>query len=360
MAENDAPKPTAAELNRKRLKKTYAISKKALELAVKYDMPANPTTFAVWYAYVAKSSKELVAKIDELLAEKGSVSIYDVSLLHDNFLIRDPAHEAKFEKLGDDIEKEVSTVMKLVEDSIASNQTYSSTLDETEAELPNAVSQEKVREVVATLIEQNREVKEMAENLNQGLQKSQSEISRLNDQISETRQESMRDSLTSLTSRRFFDDKIVEEYDHAMKNGTHLSVVMAELDDLERINDTYGQQVGDGILQTFANLLSKNTKRQDVATRYSATEFALILPQTSLKDAGSLVKKLSSELDESWMVVKSTGEAVGKLTCSFGISMLRPGLDAERLIERVEQKLQDAKAQGGNTVKVDLANAAAA
>ncbi len=360
MAEEEKKGPTAAEKNRRTILKTHHVAGKALELIVQHRLPAVPNTLAVWYAYVGKTNKELVGKLDAALERSGDVPLQVINHLYETCLAKDPQQEQRFDRIGEEFQKEMASVMSLVQDTITGNNAYSSALDKTEKTLPDAVTPEKIRDVVTTLVKQNREVKQMADTLNDGLKQSQSEITQLNDQLSKARAVNMQDKLTGLANRHSFDEKLTGEIDSALKNGTHLCLVMAELDDFGKINDEYGHQVADGVLQNYANLIVKNIKGQDTAARYSATEFAFILPQTNLEGAAQLVKRLSKELEESWLVVASTREAVGNVTASFGISMLRPGIDMAKLILRAEEKLADAKGCGGNKIKMDLSNAEAA
>ena len=170
----------------------------------------------------------------------------------------------------------------------------------------------------------------------------------------------MRDGLTLLANRRSFDISLAQEIENAAAKGHELCLVLADIDHFKKVNDTFGHQVGDGILQTFASLISNNVKGRDIAARYGGEEFALILPNTAPESAVKLVDKIRQELETSRLVIKSTGKAVGKVTSSFGISRYVPGADSEKMIRKADEKLYEAKNNGRNRIEVDLDNAVAA
>ncbi|WP_306252803.1 GGDEF domain-containing protein [Parvularcula sp. IMCC14364] len=344
----------------KEYKKASEIAEKAFTYIEEHQTPAYPSTYAFWYSYAARSDEDMVRTVDETLEKTGSLSVYDINQLHDKFLSADEAEKRQSEKIGNDFEKEMVSVMRLVQQGMSSSDSYCSSLDAAQEQLPDAVSPDKIAEIVTSLIAQNQEMREMTETLNSGLQKSQSQIHELNAQLAKARDESMRDGLTKLANRRSFDISLAREIATARENGTDLTLVLADIDHFKRVNDTYGHQVGDGILQTFASLISNNVKGRDIAARYGGEEFALILPQTNMQSAFHLVEKIRKDLESSKLVIKSTGQCVGKVTSSFGMSMLQDGFEAETLIQRADAKLYDAKNNGRNRIEMDSRKSEAA
>ncbi|MCI5047116.1 MAG: GGDEF domain-containing protein [Aquisalinus sp.] len=344
----------------KEYKKAADFAEKAFAHIEEHQTPAYPSTYAFWYSYVSRSNEDMVRKVDETLEKTGSLSVYDINQLHDKFLSTEEAEKRRSEQIGNDFEKEMVSVMRLVQQSMSSTDSYCSSLDAAQEQLPEAVSPDKISEIISSLIEQNREMKEMTETLNDGLQKSQNQIHELNAQLAKARDESMRDGLTKLANRRNFDMSLAREIKAARENGTDLTLVLADIDHFKKVNDTYGHQVGDGILQTFASLISNNVKGRDIAARYGGEEFALILPQTNMQAAFHLIERIRKDLEASKLVIKSTGKCIGKVTSSFGMSMLQDGYEAETLIQRADAKLYDAKNNGRNRIEMDTGNAEAA
>jgi diguanylate cyclase len=130
--------------------------------------------------------------------------------------------------------------------------------------------------------------------------------------------------------------------------------MMADVDHFKRINDTFGHAVGDEILRRFGELLSKNIKGRDTATRYGGEEFVVLLPHTKIDGACFLGEQIRSELENKKWMHHKTGQPIGKVTASFGIAQLRDGEEPDALIDRADAKLYEAKAAGRNCVKSEV------
>jgi len=101
----------------------------------------------------------------------------------------------------------------------------------------------------------------------------------------EARRMSITDGLTGLWNRRQFDVRCVEELDRAARFGERFAVVLCDIDDFKRVNDTHGHLVGDAVLVEVARRLVENTRGVDLVARYGGEEFGLVLPQTALDGA---------------------------------------------------------------------------
>ena len=95
----------------------------------------------------------------------------------------------------------------------------------------------------------------------------------------------MIDSLTGINNRRGFDQRLREEADRHRRYGHPLSLIMFDIDHFKNVNDTYGHQCGDYVLQTIAELVGKSIRCGDVLARYGGEEFCCILPETPLDAA---------------------------------------------------------------------------
>src|SRR5207253_1730375 len=85
------------------------------------------------------------------------------------------------------------------------------------------------------------------------------------------------DALTGLANRRTLDDRLAEELDRAERLGTHVSFVIADVDNFKQINDTHGHQTGDAVLAAIALTLEETIRELDLAGRYGGEEFGLVL-----------------------------------------------------------------------------------
>nr|HML29185.1 GGDEF domain-containing protein [Hyphomicrobium sp.] len=203
------------------------------------------------------------------------------------------------------------------------------------------------------LISENKRVQTEVNDLNGRLQQSQQQIDKLRISLSDSHRLGMLDAVTSLKNRHWLEVHLPKEVETAAVKSEPLSIIMADVDNFKRINDTFGHAVGDEILRRFAELLSKNIKGRDTAARYGGEEFIVILPQTRLLGAKNLGEQIRSELEcKKWMHHR-TGQPIGKVTASFGIAELRRGEECDEFLDRANTKLYEAKAAGRNRVVVD-------
>ena len=117
---------------------------------------------------------------------------------------------------------------------------------------------------------------------NQHLQKQILEIESLQAQLQE---QAIRDGLTGLFNRRYFDDIFPKELLQATQDAAPVALIMMDIDYFKNINDTFGHQVGDMIIQAFADLLHDYSNSQEIVCRYGGEEFVLALPGVGLEKA---------------------------------------------------------------------------
>lgn len=156
------------------------------------------------------------------------------------------------------------------------------------------------------------------------------------------------DDLTQLYNRRYFDDKLKEEIERAQRYGRPLSLIMNDIDHFKKFNDTYGHQKGDEVLQVVAKILRDKTRYNDINCRYGGEEMVIILPETTLEEAGEVAEHLRV------MVMEGAEEEAGvHITISMGVSCITPEVDTpEKLIHTADAALYTAKNKGRNQVAI--------
>jgi diguanylate cyclase (GGDEF)-like protein len=155
--------------------------------------------------------------------------------------------------------------------------------------------------------------------------------------------------LTEIFNRRYFIDTLEREIDAAQTSGDHVALVMVDIDDFKRHNDTYGHQCGDAALRTVANILLDNTRGLDVVARFGGEEFMIILPETDRQGALTVAETIRSRVDEYEFATPKGTPA--ELTISIGVAIYKDDADsATELISSVDQALYRAKDHGKNQV----------
>ena len=160
----------------------------------------------------------------------------------------------------------------------------------------------------------------------------------------EARQLADLDALTGLHNRRYFHETLAREVARAQRYSRSLALIVFDLDDFKAINDRIGHLAGDGVLAEAADRVREVVRSADVACRVGGDEFAVILPESSLKDADQLYKRL-----EQAVSTRPVGQA-GRLHLSAGVTELRPDDDTISFFERADEALYRAKGAGKGTV----------
>jgi diguanylate cyclase (GGDEF)-like protein len=117
--------------------------------------------------------------------------------------------------------------------------------------------------------------------------------------VSELQRQSLTDPLTKLANRRFFDDKLEQEFARAAKAGTPLGLLMIDIDHFKQFNDRYGHTKGDEVLRVVAKRLRDGLRRKHVICRFGGEEFAVLLPGAGGEDAAQLAEQLRHSIEAS-------------------------------------------------------------
>lgn len=168
--------------------------------------------------------------------------------------------------------------------------------------------------------------------------------------------ETRRDALTGVFNRSFLEQYMAREFENATRQNWPLSVAFCDLDCFKRVNDTYGHQAGDRILQATARILKSNTRESDVVARYGGEEFVLVLPATDSDTARNICERMVAAFQNATHDV-GDGRSI-PVTVSIGFTTHcadSPFDGVESLLKAADQALYTAKLQGRNrTVRYDL------
>ncbi|MDF3126664.1 GGDEF domain-containing protein [Rheinheimera sp. 1928-s] len=180
---------------------------------------------------------------------------------------------------------------------------------------------------------------------NTELQKRLADIEQLKNRISE---QAIRDPLTNLFNRRFLNEFMERELALARRNQKPLAVVMLDLDHFKQLNDQFGHQTGDTVIEMVAKHLLRQSRRTDILFRYGGEEFLVILPNTTSSQARHLAENWRVHVEQAQIFAKH--QAVN-ITLSAGVACYpEHGTTAFNLIQAADEALYQAKAAGRNQV----------
>ena len=148
------------------------------------------------------------------------------------------------------------------------------------------------------------------------------------------------DSLTALPNRRAMESFLEVELARIERYGGEMALVFLDLDRFKAVNDGYGHDHGDALLQYLADGLRKMCRQSDLPTRLAGDEFVLLLPETGLGHAGELMQRMENEFTRRPLQFKGASIPV---RLSYGIASSREALKAHDLLKLADSRLYEAK-----------------
>jgi diguanylate cyclase (GGDEF)-like protein len=159
---------------------------------------------------------------------------------------------------------------------------------------------------------------------------------------------SITDPLTGLHNRRYMEARLGEELSRSRRYDYPMSFMMIDIDDFKLYNDRNGHQAGDRALEITAQCLKAALRKVDVASRYGGEEFSVLLPQTTLEEAGVIADRIRRKVSDT-KFPHGNAQPLGSVTVSIGLSSYSAALDsAEAVIRAADRALYHAKSHGKN------------
>jgi len=162
-------------------------------------------------------------------------------------------------------------------------------------------------------------------------------------------EEARTDKLTGLPNRRAVEEWAVRQMRAAARHGFPVWVVLADIDSFKSINDTYGHDAGDAVLQTFAELLKRNTRSSDICGRLGGDEFVLVIAHVNEANIKLTIERFCEQF--AALSFPFVGRSVST-SASFGVAGLSSGTmpDFGMLLKQADKALYEAKRGGRNRV----------
>jgi len=325
------------------------IAKSALSYMDQLGIPPYPRHFCVWYTHAMGEFPDLTRTIETLLSNNRPVTEEVSEELFERFFAVGREHSA----LRSAMQRVQETALRLLGslgDAGANTSRYSATLKEITGTLGEIQNPQEIRQLGLRLLEETQAMQRKMELVGQEFSTSAQVIQQLRIKLEGATRDALTDALTGIANRKAFDMRLREAAMDAMETGSELCLLMLDIDHFKRFNDRWGHQTGDQALMLVAKTLVDNVKGRDLTARYGGEEFSVILPRTLLTDAITLAKQIQQGFAARKLVNKGTGERIGSITVSIGVTRFEPGEALARFIARADGALYTAKRGGRNRV----------
>jgi len=201
-------------------------------------------------------------------------------------------------------------------------------------------------EMVARVEDQTQELELMVSQRTHELQVANKELGAA---ISELERLARTDGLTGLKNHRAFQEILGFEVDRSTRTGLPLSLLMIDVDHFKSYNDTHGHPAGDQVLRTVARTFQDSLRTIDVTARYGGEEFAVLLLETTKKNAEYVAGKLLKSISDINFPGAEHSQPGGRLTISIGVAVFPDTADTSTaLVDHADQALYTAKRNGRN------------
>lgn len=173
--------------------------------------------------------------------------------------------------------------------------------------------------------------------------------------VQQTVEMAVKDPLTDLHNRRYFNGHFESLFETAVASKKPLSILMCDIDHFKSVNDTHGHDIGDAVIVDCAKRIKKSIRNIDLACRFGGEEFIILMPDTDLALAQIVAERIRNDM-AAHPVVCNNGALQVPITISVGVSSLDEKYDTpEKLMKRADVALYNAKRDGRNRVVAQAA-----
>ncbi|OYV00062.1 MAG: hypothetical protein CFE45_10565, partial [Burkholderiales bacterium PBB5] len=270
------------------VERSTELLRKALPLMSHQAAALHPTSYAVWYAYVAQDRSTLRTAVDLHLARHGTLDEAATEALYRRHLAEPDPLAAQ--QVADGLQRLLSGMCDSAEEASGHTRRFGQTLQRMATELAGDSAQAGEVATLDTLRGHTQDMQQAMAQLQQRLADSQREIDTLRAEVQRARHESLQDGLTGLPNRRAFDQRLAAclATHAAVPQTAAPCVLMLDIDHFKRINDSYGHAFGDQVLRGVAQVLQALVTAPALAARVGGEEFAVLLPASPLAAAQAL------------------------------------------------------------------------
>ncbi|SNR90488.1 GGDEF domain-containing protein [Desulfurobacterium atlanticum] len=324
-----------------------AIAKEEIKFLSRNNIPLTPFNYYMWFeifCYIYESGKEYSdPEIIGLFKEKYP----DEDIIKETILKINKADREIVSKIASEIEKELSEVLKSLEN-------HNKLLEKKSREFKKTIETadtKGIKLLLESVLKNIEEIKKQNCSLKEKLQESKAQVEKLSEKLKETEKNALIEFLTSIATKSSFEKVLKDIFRDYRERNYPFAVLMIKIDNFPNLVKEYSKEITDTILDEIARKLKKLLRANDVICYYDDGIFGIIVPGTTFGHAIRIGERIRKSVEE--LIIK-VGESGFKTTVSVGISVARSDMHEDEIIDRALKAVELSEKAGGNTVKTDL------
>ena len=333
-----------------RFEKSLSIARRILPFMGTNGIPATPDNYMIFYVYHQGDSEFVKAAVDAHLNSGRQWSEDSTSTLFRQLF--GPEANLELFQMNERMASQIKDMTQnLIEETrVTTRQTdkTSRILKETIQEADQSLELSETAELLKALFGEFNRIQGRFEDYSGSLKDSSSRLDGIIESLNRLEEAALTDELTRLANRRGWERRLETEFKRFKRYSHKTSLVLLDIDDFKKFNDSFGHLVGDQALREVARVVSGCIREVDLAARYGGEEFTALLPDTDLKGGAVVAERMRTALAATSFTVK--GRPI-PLTASFGVAEFRPQDEAPTdSLDRADKALYLAKEKGKNRV----------
>lgn len=307
-----------------------------------HHLSPTPQNYDVAYRYLIEGDHQIVDAVDELRSSRAGIC--DQGFAEIAARGKGSVNAEMLSKFVSRAQSYVHQTAKIIDESHSSVKTFGDNLET--IELPQDLANQ-ILGLTKAMMAKSRRVEFK-------LKKMDSEIGELRMRLDDARKDAMLDPLTGLPNRRAFLERLGAAMARVEEGERTVCVAYCDIDHFKAVNDTYGHEVGDRVIQFIAKRIQDSATDMMSVARFGGEEFVVLFEDSTLDEAIDHMNAVRVDIGERRLVCRDSGEPLGKVSFSAGIAAMQGGIDGSSLLKAADQALYRAKELGRDRIETPL------